>query len=126
MEFFKNVAVGTVTGIVTGLGIGGGTLLILYLTLFGGVSQLSAQGINLLYFLPTAGSALVAHIKNKLVVWRAVIFAGITGVLATIAAAIFAARVDMGILRRIFGGFLLFVGVSELFRKGSAKKDNEQ
>ncbi len=126
MEFVKNAAVGAVTGIVTGLGIGGGTLLILYLTLFGGVSQLSAQGINLLYFLPTAGSALVAHIKNKLVVWRAVIFAGITGVLATIAAAIFAARVDMGILRRIFGGFLLFVGVSELFRKGGAKKDNSE
>lgn len=126
MEFVKNAAVGTVTGIVTGLGIGGGTLLILYLTLFGGVSQLSAQGINLLYFLPTAGSALVAHIKNKLVVWRAVIFAGITGVLATIAAAIFAARVDMGILRRIFGGFLIFVGVSELFRKGGAKKDNSE
>lgn len=126
MEFVKNAAVGAIAGIVTGLGIGGGTLLILYLTLFGGVSQLSAQGINLLYFLPTAGSALVAHIKNKLVVWRAVIFAGITGVLATIAAAIFAARVDMGILRRIFGGFLLFVGVSELFRKGGAKKDNSE
>ena len=125
MEFIINAAAGALTGIITGFGIGGGTLLILYLTLFGGASQLTAQGINLLYFIPTAGSALFAHIKNKLIVWRAVIFAGGAGVAATIIAAIAAGKLDMELLRRFFGGFLILIGISELFRKSDKKVDSK-
>ncbi len=124
MEFLKNAAVGAVTGVITGFGIGGGTLLILYLTLFGGMSQITAQGINLLYFLPTAGSALPVHIKNRRIVWRAVIFAGGAGIIATVCAAIAVGKLDMTLLRRFFGGFLILVGISELFRKSDKKKDN--
>ncbi len=124
MEFLLDAIIGVVTGIITGFGVGGGTLLILYLTLFAGESQLTSQGINLLYFLPTAGSALPAHIKNKLIIRRAVIFAGGAGIIATIAAAIAAGKVDMTLLRRFFGGFLIIVGISELFRKGEKKRDN--
>ncbi len=120
MQFFLDVLAGAVTGIITGFGIGGGTLLILYLTSFRGVSQLEAQGINLLYFMPTAASALVSHIKNRRVVWRAVIFAACAGSATTAIAAFFAAGLNTELLRRLFGGFLLAVGISELF----GKKDN--
>ena len=54
MGFFGGVIAGALTGIITGFGIGVGTLLILYLRMFGGISQLEAQGIQLLYFIPTA------------------------------------------------------------------------
>ena len=57
---------GAVTGVLSGFGIGGGTLLLIYMTAFAGVPQNLAQGVNLLYFLPTAATALPAHIKNCL------------------------------------------------------------
>lgn len=67
---------GAVTGVLSGFGIGGGTLLLIYMTAFAGVPQNLAQGVNLLYFLPTAATALPAHIKNGYIdrqtVWPAV------------------------------------------------------
>ena len=57
---------GFFTGILSAWGIGGGTLLLLVMSLFLGVDQITAQGINLLYFLPTAAMALVQHRKNGL------------------------------------------------------------
>lgn len=62
---------------LSGFGIGGGTLLLIYMTAFAGVPQNLAQGVNLLYFLPTAATALPAHIKNGYIdrqtVWPAVL-----------------------------------------------------
>ncbi len=124
MEFFSNLLAGTVTGVITGFGIGGGTLLILYLTMFKGTPQLNAQGINLIYFLPTAGSALVSHIKSGRIKLRPVLFAAIPGTAAAIIAAIFATKLDMTLLRRIFGGFLIIVGISELFCKKEEKRND--
>ena len=56
--------VGAGTGILSAWGVGGGTLLLLIMTLFLEVDPTLAQGINLLYFLPTAATALPSHIKN--------------------------------------------------------------
>lgn len=50
--------------VISAWGVGGGTLLLLVMTLFLGVDQRTAQGINLLFFLPTALSALLCHRKN--------------------------------------------------------------
>ena len=58
--------IGLLTGVLSGFGIGGGSLLILYMTSFTEVNQYAAGGINLLYFLFCAPAALVSHIKNKL------------------------------------------------------------
>ena len=60
-----SVVIGFLSGIISGMGIGGGAILIPALTLFYGIEQKLAQGINLVYFLPTAIIALVIHIKNK-------------------------------------------------------------
>ncbi len=121
MSFFGDALAGMITGILTGFGIGGGTLLIIYLTMFRGFSQLSAQGINLVYFLPTAATALVSHIKNQRVVWKAVIYSGISGIVTAILASVAASHLDVSHLRRVFGIFLLFVGISELFAKSKKK-----
>ena len=72
---------GLVTGVISGFGIGGGSLLILYLTTFAGMDQYTAGGLNLLYFLFCAPAALIYHIKNKLVEWRTALFCTLTGVL---------------------------------------------
>ena len=122
MQFFLDVLAGCATGIITGFGIGGGTLLVLWLTMVRKTDQLASQGINLLYFLPSAACALVSHIRNGRVIWRAVIFCTVAGVPVTVFAALFAAGIDTSLLRRIFGGFLIAVGVSELLRGGSKRK----
>jgi len=126
MHFFLDIVAGAVTGILTGFGIGGGTLLILYLTMFRGTDQLAAQGINLLYFFPTAISALISHIKHRRIVWHAVLFAAGAGSLSTVAAALFASHLDTTLLRRIFGCFVIIIGVTELFEKKGNNNKTER
>lgn len=104
-------------GVLSGFGIGGGTLLIIIMTGFLGISQLKAQGINLLYFIPTAAFSLTGHIKNRLVDKTVFLWTAVPGTLATIFASLALARFDDSVTRKIFGAFLLIVGISELFAK---------
>ncbi len=113
---------GAVTGVLSGFGIGGGTLLLIYMTALAGVPQNLAQGVNLLYFLPTASTALPAHIKNgyieRRVLWPAIL-AGLAG---TTLAAWAATALDVSLLHRIFGGFLVVIGLRELFQRPSPRE----
>lgn len=109
------VAVGLLTGILSGFGIGGGSLLLLYLTLFKGTGQYQAGGINLLYFLSCAPAALISHHKNGLIEREAVKCCVPAGVATSVLAALLAARVDTDLLRRAFGVVLLYIGVKETF-----------
>ena len=74
---------GLVCGVLSGLGIGGGTLLMVWMTAICGLEQRTAQGINLLYFLPTAVCALIFHIKNRLIRWDIVLPAALAGAAAS-------------------------------------------
>lgn len=108
---------GLVTGILSAWGIGGGTLLLLCMTLFFGVEQQTAQAINLLYFLPTAGISLFAHRKNGYLD-KAVLRAAIpAGVVCALIAAVVTTALDSTVLRKPFGLFLLYAGLSILFEK---------
>ena len=109
------------TGILSAWGVGGGTLLLLIMPLFLGVDRTTAQTINLLYFLPTAGVALVSHRKNGLLVKEAVKAAVPAGLAAAAAAVWVATAVDVAVLRRPFGVFLLFTGVMTLFQTKQKK-----
>ena len=113
---------GTATGILSSWGIGGGTLLLLIMTLFLGVDQSAAQGINLLYFLPTAAVSLNAHRKNGYLEPAVLRSAVPVGVLFALAAALISSSVDITILRKPFGLFLLYAGFTLLFRR---EKDPE-
>ncbi|MCI9263051.1 MAG: sulfite exporter TauE/SafE family protein [Oscillospiraceae bacterium] len=110
---------GLATGILSGFGVGGGTLLLIYMTTFAGVPQNLAQGINLLYFLPTAAAALPAHLKNGFVEKSLLLPAILSGLLTAALAAWMATAMEVEQLHRFFGYFLLYVGLSELFRKPS-------
>ena len=61
-----NILVGILTGATASMGLGGGFILLVYLSVFTEIPQDIAQGINLLFFLPIALLSLVIHIKNKL------------------------------------------------------------
>ena len=73
---------GGVTGVLSAFGIGGGSLLLIYLTSFAALDQHQAQGINLLYFLPAAAAALPSHAKNGLLEQRIILPAVVTGLAA--------------------------------------------
>ena len=109
--------VGIACGVLSGFGIGGGSLLMVWLTAAVSMEQPMAQGINLLYFLPTSLGALIFHIRNKKICWWAVIPAAIGGAVAAALSATLAVGMEVGLLRKLFGGFLLVVGALEFFRK---------
>lgn len=120
--FWISALAGLVCGVLSGLGIGGGTLLMVWMTALAGLEQRTAQGINLLYFLPAAVCALLFHIKNRLIRWDIVLPAALAGAAAAALTAWLGTKLDTSLLRRLFGGFLLLVGLRELFYP-RAKKD---
>ena len=117
MKIALSIAVGLITGIISGFGIGGGSLLIVYLTAIAAVDQYTAGGINLLYFLCCAPTALIAHIRNRRVEWKAVLWCSVAGVVTSALAAWAASVVHTDWLRRGFGLLLLYIGFRELFCK---------
>lgn len=110
------LAVSFGAGILSAWGIGGGTLLLLVLTLGFGVEQETAQGVNLLYFLPTAAAGLWFHRRRGLLEGALVRQAVPWGLVTAAAGAWAATVVDTGLLRRALGVLLLWAGVS-LWRK---------
>ena len=58
------VIIGMFSGIFSGVGMGGGTILIFLLTMFAGLEQHIAQATNLIYFIPTAISAIIVNYRN--------------------------------------------------------------
>lgn len=107
--------------VISAWGVGGGTLLLLVMTLFLGVDQRSAQGINLLFFLPTAVSALVCHAKNGYLDKPTLKSAVPAAVAAALIGAWAATAVDVAVLRKPFGIYLLASGVSLIWPR---KKQN--
>ena len=108
------LAVGVGTGILSAWGVGGGTLLLLVMTLFLGVDQRTAQGINLLFFLPTALSALVCPWRGGYLDKPTLKSAVPWAVLAAALGAWAATALDVAVLRKPFGVYLLLSGVSLL------------
>lgn len=119
MKLILDGIVGAATGVLSGFGVGGGTLLILYLTMFADTAQRTAQGINLLYFLPTAGASLIGHVKNRMIEPHAFWFAGICGSVTCAAASFAIGQISTDWVKRGFGVFLIVVGLHELFSRKS-------
>ena len=116
-EWVLPLAVGTATGIRAAGGGGGGALGGRGLRLFLGVDQRTAQGINLLYFLPTAGAGLLFHRKAGMLDKQALRQAIPWGVATAALGAWCATAMDTELLRRPFGVYLLVMGVITLIKK---------
>lgn len=112
--FLLYILAGVISGIIAGMGMGGGTLLIPILTIFYGIAQKTAQGVNLLAFIPMAIVALIIHFKNKLVDVKSGLQLIIFGVVFSIGGAILANYISNGLLRTLFSIFLLFIGFFQL------------
>ena len=109
------VIVGSVLGFLTGMGVGGGSLLILWLTLALGFDPAAARGINLLFFLPAAAISCALRRRQGDLNLRLCLPAMISGCAAAVLGSLIAASVDTSVLRKPFGILLLMTGLRELF-----------
>lgn len=110
------ILTGFVSGIISGMGIGGGTVLIPVLTVLMGVEQKQAQAVNLVYFVPTALMALINHGKNGRIEKNVLLKIIVPGALGAILGAFIAMNVNSGMLRRCFGYFLAVMGALEVYK----------
>ena len=125
------VLIGIVSGIVSGTGMGGGTILIFFLTIVLGIEQHIAQATNLIFFIPTSIIAIIVNLKNKNINLKLGIYIAIFGILGAIIGANIAIYTDVKYLKKLFGVFLLIIVVHEIYSiykmyKKSKNAENKQ
>ena len=106
---------GIISGIITGLGVGGGAILILLLSLFFNLEQHTAQAINLVFFIPTAISAIIINAKHKNIDYKLASTIIIFGIIGAAIGAIVAQQINSYYLRKIFAVFILIIAAKEIF-----------
>lgn len=116
-----NIIIGFLSGVAASMGLGGGFVLIIYLTVFTEANQLTAQGVNLLFFLPIALISLIIHAKNRLIEWKILPLLIITGLVGVLAGTFISKIISVELLQKLFASMLVFVGVKELFHKNLPK-----
>ena len=112
-----NILVGTVLGFLSGLGIGGGSLLILWLTLVQQTEVTAARNINLLFFLPCALIAALFRWKQGSLPFRKILPTMAAGCASAFLFSIAGRNMNTDLLRKLFGGLLIITGFRELFYK---------
>lgn len=124
------ILIGVISGIVSGTGMGGGTILIFLLTFMMGMEQHMAQATNLIFFIPTSIVAIIVNFKNKNIDLKLAIIISIFGILGAIIGANISLHTDVNILKKFFGIFLAFVAINEIYSmtkqyKKTKKTDNK-
>ncbi|MBR6533152.1 MAG: TSUP family transporter [Clostridia bacterium] len=108
---------GLFSGILGSMGLGGGGILIIYLALFTDTKQLTAQGINLLFFIPIGILSIIIYSIKKQIKWKPTLKIAVFGIIGAIIGILLADVLGGDITRKIFGGLLILMGISELFKK---------
>lgn len=125
MEIVWSALAALIAGIFSSMGMGGGGILIIYFGLFTAVPHLTAQGVNVLFFIPIAAfSVIVYHIKG-LIDWKTALPFAAFGVLSSFGGSYLATLIDGEILSKIFGILLLIMGIKQLFSKNESKKQEK-
>lgn len=108
---------GLLSGIIGGMGLGGGAVLIIYLTVFRDVEQLKAQGVNLLFFIPIALVAVIIYAFKKQIKWRITLPVAAGGIIGAVGGFFLTDIIGGGLTAKLFGGFLIILGIKEIFSK---------
>ena len=112
LDFF--VAFGV--ALLSGLGVGSGGLLVVWLTLRRGLGQVAAQGINLFFFIFSSGASTAVNCFRRRIAWRQVILLSIGGVIGAAAGYAVLNMLRPDLLKKLFGAMLLITGAPALFR----------
>ena len=122
MPFFLNLIVSSVLGVLSGLGIGGGSLLIIWLTMVNKLDYPAATYTNLLFFLPSASITVVGYLMQEKTHLRRVFLAAAAGCVAAVGFTILSSSWNTILLKKLFGGLLLIVALRELKYKKQQKR----
>lgn len=122
MSFFETFTAAFLSGAAGAMGLGGGGVLLIWLTAVG-VAQLTARGINLLFFIPSAVIALVIHIKNGLVDFKRVLPAAASGLFGAVLGVWLSNNIDTGISGKMFALFLVIIGGREVVHAFKTPKE---
>ena len=102
---------------LSGMGVGGGGLFVVFLALFSELPQITVQGINLLFFIFSSGAAVLIHVSRRHIFGKAVLTMTIFGVLGSLLGSALAGALPAALLRRTFGVMLVATGVLGVRRK---------
>lgn len=124
---FVDIIAALVMGALSGMGIGGGGLLVIYLTALRGIGQIEAQGLNLYFFLFASAAALFVHCTKRKINYPLVLFLCAFGMPMALLGSRVAAATDPETVRKLFGVMLVAAGSLSLIRsiprlKGLKKK----
>lgn len=111
----EGVLVGAILGFLSGLGVGGGSLLMLWLTLVSGTSQADARVMNLMFFVPCALIATLFRWRQSKPDWKLILWAVAGGLIGALAGNFLHSRMDLELLRKALGVLFLICGAKELF-----------
>lgn len=109
------ILIGMFSGIFSGIGMGGGTILIFLLTTFYGMEQHIAQATNMIYFIPTAVTAIIINYRNKNIDKKLAQYISIFGIIGAIMGAIISVNIQVQKLKKLFGVFLLIIAIHEIY-----------
>jgi uncharacterized membrane protein YfcA len=126
MDWLIYSLIGLASGVISGMGIGGGAILIPALSIFFSMDQKTAQNINLIYFVPTAVIALISHAKQGNIEKKPLVPMIAAGLFGAAGGSFLAVSLDASFLRKMFGVFLLAMGVYEFFRKDEKKAEGSK
>ena len=116
---------GLFSGIIGGMGLGGGAVLLIYLTVFAGVSQLTAQGINLIFFIPIGLLAVIVYSFKKQIKWKKTLLIATGGVIGAFIGIGAVRLIGSDITGKVFAVLLIFLGLKEVFSKSPLKKSKK-
>ena len=109
-----DLIIGTAVAVLSGMGVGSGGLLVVDLTLAGGIAQPAAQALNLFFFIFAAGASTAVNIRRRNIAWGCVVLLGVGGVIGAVAGSALAAVIKPRVLRILFGIMLTFTGARGL------------
>lgn len=122
MKYIFFIIAGFIGGTLGGMGMGGGTLLIPLLTLFGGVKQHTAQAVNLMAFIPASIVALTVHVSKKNVQKSVLLPIVMPAFVTSLIGSLCATLVNGRLLSRLFGGFLILLSVYVIYQAIKGEK----
>lgn len=109
------ILTGIISGIVSGVGMGGGAVLILILSLFLGMEQHKAQATNLIFFIPTSITSIIVNAKEKMINWKIGLIVAGFGIVGAIIGANIAVNMDVKLLKKFFGIFLVIIVIYQIY-----------
>jgi uncharacterized membrane protein YfcA len=114
---------GFLAGLIGGLGLGGGGVLVMFLTVFAGTPQLEAQGINLLFFIPVGFLALLFHIRQKLIDFKTALPAIGLGLAGAVCGSMLTRFIGGDCVQILFGVMLAALGLWEVAAPHKTKEN---